>query len=356
MSSTSPFFTPALALLEALIATPSFSREEGGTAELIASFLTTANIPIERQGHNVWARSRHWDAQKPTLLLNSHHDTVKPVAGWQRDPFTPTWEGEHLYGLGSNDAGGPLVALLAVFAANWQRQDLACNLVVAATAEEEISGSGGIAAILPALGPLDAAIVGEPTQLQMAVAEKGLLVVDAVAQGRAGHAAREEGINAIYRALDDVAKLRQLQLPAVSPLLGPVKFTVTQMEGGRQHNVVPDTCRYVIDIRTNECYTNAEVFALLRQELEAELTARSFRLNSSRIALEHPLVRAGLALGLPYYGSPTLSDQALLPIPSLKLGCGDSARSHTADEYLLRSELAAGIATYQQLLDGLDWG
>lgn len=344
----------AIDLLKKLIATPSFSREEAQAAECVAAFFDAKNIPFQRYLNNLWAKNRHWQAGKPILLLNSHIDTVKPATGWQRDPFHPgVEEDDILYGLGSNDAGGPLVSLLATFAHFYERSDLSVNLVMAATAEEEISGANGIAALLPELGQIDFAIVGEPTQMRMAIAEKGLMVIDGEALGVAGHAAREEGVNAIYIALEDIQLIRNLELERVSPLLGKVKMSVTQIEAGKQHNVVPDSCRFVIDVRTNECYRNEEVFDLLQSKVQSSLKARSFRLNSSGIALEHPLVQSGLQLGLPYFGSPTLSDQALMPFPSLKIGPGDSARSHTADEYIRLSEIRAGIDLYIQLIEGI---
>ena len=340
----------ALALLEQLIETPSFSKEEGATADLIEAFLARQRLAPQRSGHNVWARSTHWKPERPTLLLNSHHDTVRPAAGWQRGPFSPSWEGDRLYGLGSNDAGGPLVCLIAAFGALAHNPDLGCNLVLAATAEEEISGPGGVASILSELGPISCGIVGEPTCLNMAIAERGLVVIDAEAVGQSGHAAREEGINALYLALDDIQRLRQYQFPKVSPMLGPVKISVTQIEAGTQHNVVPDRCRFVLDVRVNEYYRNEEVVACLQAISGASLRARSLRLQSSYISTDHPLVRSGLAMDLPTYGSPTLSDQALLPFDTLKLGPGDSARSHTADEYICRNELMAGYEVYLQLI------
>lgn len=344
----------AIDLLKNLIATPSFSREEALAAECVAAFFDAKNIPFQRHLNNLWAKNRHWQEEKPVLLLNSHIDTVKPATGWQRDPFHPgVEEGDILYGLGSNDAGGPLVSLLATFVHFYERSDLSVNLIMAATAEEEISGANGIAALLPELGQIDFAIVGEPTQMRMAIAEKGLMVIDGEARGVAGHAAREEGVNAIYIALEDIQLIRNLELERVSPLLGKVKMSVTQIEAGKQHNVVPDSCRFVIDVRTNECYRNEEVFDLLQSKVQSSLKARSFRLNSSGIALEHPLVQSGLQLGLPYFGSPTLSDQALMPFPSLKIGPGDSARSHTADEYIRLSEIRAGIDCYIQLIEGI---
>lgn len=348
--------TEALQLLQQLIAIPSFSREENGTADILERFFREREIPCTRFKHNLWARNRHWDDDKPVVLLNSHHDTVRPAAGWTRDPFLPTLEGDRLYGLGSNDAGGCLVSLIAAFRYFYEKEDLPFNLLLAATAEEEISGPNGIAALLPELPPLAMGIVGEPTQLRMATAEKGLMVIDAEAHGRAGHAARDEGINALYLALEDIDRLRALQLEKVSPQLGPVKVTVTQIEAGHQHNVVPDRCRFVIDVRTNECYSNQEVFDLIDRATRSQLTARSFRLNSSGIAEGHPLVRSGQKLGMDTFGSPTLSDQALMPFPTVKLGPGDSARSHSADEYVGTEEIAAGIDTYIRLLEELSRG
>jgi acetylornithine deacetylase len=340
----------SIQLLQQLIQTPSFSREEEQTAELIHRFFQKNNILCHRAGNNLWAFNQHYTEEKPTILLNSHHDTVQPVQDWKRDPFKPSLEGDYLYGLGSNDAGGPLVSLLATFVHFYGKKDLPFNLVMAATAEEEISGSNGIASILDQLGEIEAAIVGEPTSLDMAIAEKGLMVIDGEAKGKSGHAAREEGINAIYIALQDIDWIRKHQFEKVSPLLGPVKMSVTQINAGYQHNVVPDSCQFVIDLRSNECYSNQELFAILQEHTQSELKARSFRLNSSGIPLEHPLVKAGVKMGMTTYGSPTLSDQALIPYPSLKLGPGDSARSHTADEYIKLSEIKSGIEVYIQLL------
>ncbi len=342
----------ALELLCSLIAVPSFSREEDRTADLLEAFLKKEGVVTQRLGNNVFARSAVWNPDKPVLLLNSHHDTVRPVAGWTRNPFQPEMESGRLYGLGSNDASGSLVALLLVFILHYREQNLPVNLLFAASAEEEISGSNGIAAILPELGAIDAAIVGEPTKMQMAVAEKGLMVVDATAKGRAGHAAREEGLNAIYIAMDDIAFLREAVPERVSTLLGKVKCTVTQIEAGTQHNVVPDRCSFVIDVRTNELYSNAEILVWLQDHLKSELKARSLRLNSSRISVDHPLVQSGLRLGLSCFGSPTLSDQALMPFPSVKLGCGDSARSHTADEYIGIQEIEEAIDVYSEMIRG----
>jgi len=344
----------AIPLLQKLIETPSLSRQEDQTADLLVAFLRKHKKNPKRSGNNVWVLSDQWDSRKPTLLLNSHHDTVKPVDGWQRDPYRATLEGERLYGLGSNDAGASLVSLLATFLHLDQGSDLPFNLVWAGTAEEEISGPNGIASVFSDLPDPDVALVGEPTGMQLAVAEKGLMVIDGKATGKAGHAAREEGINALYLAMDDIQAIRNYGFDRVSPLLGPTKATVTQVQAGHQHNVVPDTCTFVVDVRTNELYSNQEVHQLLQEAVGSTLTPRSYRLNSSRIDVDHPLVRSGKAMGLSTYGSPTLSDQALISIPSLKMGPGDSARSHTADEYIDLTEIREGIKTYVALLTSTD--
>jgi acetylornithine deacetylase len=345
-------FQQTISLLQSLISTPSFSREEDKTADIIEGFLQTRGIVTQRQGNNIWAKNAFYAEGSPTILLNSHHDTVKPVKAWTRDPFAADIVDGKLYGLGSNDAGGSLVALIATFCHFFDKK-LPFNLVLLASAEEEISGRGGVEAVLPNLPPIDVGIVGEPTLLQMAIAEKGLMVMDAVAHGKAGHAAREEGINAIYIALQDIEYLRHFQFDKKSNFLGAVKLSITQIEAGTQHNVVPDECRFVVDVRTNECYTNTEVWEILQKNVKSTLTPRSTRLNSSKIALEHPLVRKGLDLGLTHYGSPTLSDQALMPFPTLKIGVGDSARSHTADEFIYIAEIEKGIELYKQLLTGI---
>jgi len=348
-----PATTIAVELLKQLVAAPSFSREEDITARILEDFFRERHIPLERKGNNIWVRSRYWKEDRPTLLLNSHHDTVRPAKAWTRTPFQPQIEDGKLYGLGSNDAGGCLVSLISAFLHFYEARELPVNLVLAATAEEEISGANGIASVVPELGELWAGIIGEPTLLQMAVAEKGLMVIDAEAQGKAGHAAREEGINAVYVALEDIEWLRRHRFERVSPRLGPVKVSVTQIEAGHQHNVVPDRCTFVIDVRTNELYSNQEAFEILQQNTKSELRPRSFRLNSSRIEEDHPLVQSGQQLDLTVFGSPTLSDQALLRIPTLKIGPGDSARSHTADEFIFLEEIEQGIRTYIQLIEGV---
>jgi acetylornithine deacetylase len=353
MPELSQLAEAAIELLIRLIRTPSFSREEDQTAALLESFLHAQGAAPQRTGHNVWAVNRHFDSAKPTVLLNSHHDTVKPGASWTYDPFGAVLEGDRLTGLGSNDAGASAVSLLATFLHFHERADLPFNLICAITAEEEISGAGGVRSILPQLGKIDLGIVGEPTQMDMAIAEKGLVVLDCVAHGRTGHAARDEGENALYKAVQDIEWIRQYRFPEVSPLLGPVKMTVTQVQAGSQHNVVPDRCHFVVDVRTNEFYSNHDVVHLVQQHIGAEVTPRSMYLNSSRIAPEHPLVRRGMALGRRAFGSATLSDQAMMPFPTVKMGPGDSARSHTPDEYILLSEIRDGIRGYVELLEGL---
>jgi acetylornithine deacetylase len=339
----------AVDLLIRLIKTPSFSREETGTATLIQAFLEAHGVAAQRQQNNVWAVSAHFDAGKPTILLNSHHDTVKPGAGWQDDPFGAVLEGDKLTGLGSNDAGASAVSLLAAFL-YFQDKPNTFNLICAITAEEEISGANGIRSVLPIFGKIDLGIVGEPTGMNLAIAEKGLIVLDGTAHGKTGHAAREEGENALYKALDDIQWLRGFQFPEVSPLLGPVKMTVTQISAGTQHNVVPDRCQFVVDVRTNELYQNQEIVDIIRANVQSEIVPRSTHLNSSRISENHPLVRKGVAMGKTVYGSPTLSDQSMMPFETLKMGPGESARSHTPDEFILVSEIRAGIRDYIELL------
>jgi len=343
--------TEAIALLKQLIATPSFSKEEDNTADIIDQFLDKRGIKTRVHLNNIWARNKFFDESKPTILLNSHHDTVKPNKGYTLDPFTPLERDGKLFGLGSNDAGGPLVSLITAFLYYYSMTGLKYNLIIAATAEEEISGNNGVEALLPHLGQIDCGIVGEPTEMQMAVAEKGLMVLDCVAQGKAGHAARDEGENSIYKALKDVEWLQSYQFEKVSPLLGPVKMSVTVIETeNKAHNVVPSQCKFIIDTRVNELYTFEEVLSTIRANVKSEIRPRSTRLRSSSIALGHPLVKAGVELGRTYYGSPTTSDKALMPFPALKMGPGDSARSHTADEYIYIDEIKEGIELYIKLL------
>jgi acetylornithine deacetylase len=343
----------AVTLLKELISTPSFSGEESFTATLIQCFLQNRWVETHRKLHNVWAFNRFYDAAKPTILLNSHHDTVKPNLQYTRDPFEALVAGDKLYGLGSNDAGGCLVSLLAAFLHFYNRRDLSYNLCYAATAEEETSGENGLKLILPELGHLDFAIVGEPTLMNMAVAERGLMVLDCVATGKAGHAAREEGDNAIYKTLQDIEWFSNFVFPKVSDTLGPVKMSVTTINAGSQHNIVPGSCSFTVDIRLTDAYTYEEVLQIIRQHVDCDVTPRGFYLKPSVINISHPVVQAGVALGCNTYGSPTTSDQALLNIPSVKLGPGDSARSHMSDEYIFISEIQHGIKVYTQLLETL---
>ena len=347
------YTSEALTLLQSLIGIPSISREEDAAADFLQNYIEESGIMTGRSGNNVWCISPMFNTSKPTILLNSHIDTVKPVNGWRRHPFTPKHENGKLYGLGSNDAGASVVSLFQVYrylSATEQKY----NLIFLASCEEEVSGKNGIESVLKQLPPITLGIVGEPTGMQPAIAEKGLMVLDVVAYGRSGHAARNEGENAIYKMLPDVEWFRTHKFPKESSLLGPVKMTVTQINAGTQHNVVPDTCSAVVDIRTNECYSNEELFEEIKKHIGSEAKARSFRLNSSCIPVDHPIVKRAIELGKEPFGSPTLSDQALMPFPSLKIGPGKSSRSHTADEFIMINEIEEAIDFYIKLLDGLN--
>jgi acetylornithine deacetylase/succinyl-diaminopimelate desuccinylase-like protein len=343
----------AINLLEQLIAIPSFSKEEDKTALILEGFFKQHEIPTERKGNNVWVRNKYFKAGLPTVLLNSHHDTVRPNTAYTRDPFHAEIIDGKLYGLGSNDAGGPLVCLVLTFLHFYEQKNLKFNLVLAASAEEEISGAGGIESIWDLLPAVDFAIVGEPTLCKMAIAEKGLMVLDCTVHGKAGHAAREEGVNAIYEAIKDIEWLRTYKYPKVSPTLGEVKMTTTVIHAGKQHNVVPAECSFTVDVRVTDQYSLEEVVDIIRKNVRASITPRSLRMRSSGIPEDHPLVVAAKNLRIPLYGSPTTSDQALIPVPSVKIGPGDSARSHTADEFIYVAEIVKGIDTYIALLDGL---
>ena len=342
----------ALDLLKKLIATQSFSKEEEQTALLIEDFFKQHQIPYQREQNNIWAFNKFYDESKPTILLNSHHDTVKPNSGYTRNPYESTIEDGKLYGLGSNDAGGPLMALLATFLHFKERTDLPFNILYAATAEEEISGKGGIENIINDLGNVQLAIVGEPTLMQMAVAERGLMVLDGVATGKAGHAARNEGVNAIYLAMKDIEWFRAYQFEKDSEWLGPVSMTVTQINAGTAHNQVPAECTFVVDVRLNEHYPHGEALAIIRQHITSEVKERSTRIKPSFIETTHPLIVAGQALGMSVYGSPTTSDMALMPWKAVKLGPGESARSHSADEFIYLHEIEQGIKGYIDLIEG----
>ena len=340
----------AVGLLCRLIEVPRVSREETAAADMLQAYMQDElGLSTQRLGNNLWSVAPNFDEKKDTLLLNAHIDTVKPVAGWQRNPFKATREGSRIYGLGSNDDGASLVSLLHVFAA-LKEEKTRYNLVFLVSAEEEVSGKDGIESVLPLLPKIDVALVGEPTGMQPAIAEKGLMVLDVTAHGKAGHAARDEGENAIYKALEDIEWFRNYKWEKVSPLLGPVKMTVTIVNAGTQHNVVPDTCTFTVDVRSNECYTNRELFDEIGKNVKSEVKARSFRLGSSSIDVNHPLVQKVIGLGGKPFGSPTLSDQALMPFPSLKLGPGESKRSHSADEFVDFCEIRQAIETYLKLL------
>jgi hypothetical protein len=342
----------ATGVLKSLIAIPSLSRDEEKAADYLQNYIELQGMATGRKGNNVWCLSPMFDLSKPTLLLNSHIDTVKAVNGWRKAPFTPTIESNgKLYGLGSNDAGASVVSLLQVFL-QLCRTTQKYNLIYLASCEEEISGKGGIECVLPELPPISFAIVGEPTEMQPAIAEKGLMVLDVTAYGKAGHAARNEGDNAIYKVLEDIAWFHDYKFEKVSPLLGPVKMSVTQINAGTQHNVIPDRCTFVVDIRSNECYSNQELFAEIQKHISCEAKARSFRLSSSHVEEQHPIVQRAVAMGRVPFGSPTLSDQALMSFPSLKMGPGKSSRSHTADEFIFIQEIEEAIGLYIELLDG----
>jgi acetylornithine deacetylase len=345
---TMQYMNDAVELLKRLISIPSVSRDETAAADVFEQQVSAWGLPARRIGNNILIQEE-LNPHQPTLLLCAHIDTVKPVSTWTRDPFTPVVEDGRLYGLGANDCGGGLVSLLAVYRL-LRGLSLKYNLVYLASCEEEVSGEGGFRLALPELPPIDVAIVGEPTGMQPAIAEKGLMVIDGTAYGKSGHAARNEGVNAIYEALDDLVWLRDYRFKKESPLLGPTKMTVTVLNSGTQHNVIPDECHFVIDVRTNEYYQNEFLFAFLQKHVKSELKARSFRLSSSHIPMEHPLVQRCVEMGMTPFGSPTLSDQALMPFLSLKLGPGESSRSHTADEFICLSEIENAIQTYVQLL------
>ena len=351
MMTQEEYVSDAVDLLKKLIATPSVSRNEKDAADIMEQTIRSYGFEPHREANNIWIIDPHYDESRPTLLLNAHIDTVKPVASWTRNPFSPDVEEGVLYGLGCNDCGGGLCSLLQLFRMLTAKPQQ-YNLIYLASAEEEVSGKDGITRALPLLPHIDLAIVGEPTGMNPAVAEKGLMVLDVIAHGKSGHAARNEGVNAIYEALDDMRWIRDYKFEKVSEFLGPTKMTLTVVNAGTQHNVIPDKCTMLVDIRTNEFYDNEEVYEFICQHLKSEVKAHSFRLKSSRIDPEHPLIKKCVAMGMKPFGSPTLSDQALMHFPSFKLGPGESSRSHSADEFIKISEIADAIAKYKELLDG----
>lgn len=352
MINLTNYTTEATTLLSSLIGIPSISREEEAVANFLQNYIEESGIMTGRSGNNIWCISPNFDLNKPTILLNSHIDTVKPVSGWRKHPFTAKTEDGKIYGLGSNDAGASVVSLFQAYR-YLSATEQAYNLIFLASCEEEVSGKNGIESVLPQLPPIALGIVGEPTDMHPAIAEKGLMVLDVQAHGKAGHAARNEGDNAIYKVLQDVQWFRDFQFEKASSMLGPVKMSVTQINAGTQHNVIPDLCTFVVDIRSNECYSNEELYQEICSHVQSEIKARSFRLNSSHISADHPVVRRAVSMGRTPFGSPTLSDQALMKFPSLKMGPGNSSRSHTADEFILISEIEEAIRMYIELLDGL---
>lgn len=350
VSEISTYAEKAIALLEKLIVTSSMSKQEAETAKILEEYLNQHKVAYHREENNIIAKSKYFDASKPSLLLNSHHDTVKPNAGYSKNPFEAVVEDGKLYGLGSNDAGGCLVSLIQTFL-HFYSLDIPYNIILVASAEEEISGKNGIESLIHLLPNVELAIVGEPTKMQVAVAEKGLMVIDAVVRGKAGHAAREEGENAIYKALEDLNKIQSFEFERISDFLGKTKVSATIIQAGSQHNVVPDLCTYTLDVRVTDSYTLEEALSELRSNLQAELTPRSLRLNSSKVPSNHKVLKVISNLNLIQYGSPTLSDQALIPFPSIKIGPGDSARSHAADEFIHIKEIHEGIEGYINLLN-----
>jgi acetylornithine deacetylase len=353
MSDVAKYISEAIDMLKGMISIPSVSRDEQAVADYFSHQLEGMGIGYRRHGNNIWCVSEHFDIQKPTILLNAHLDTVKPVPAWTKDPFTPEEVNGRIYGLGSNDCGGGVVSLLQVFRI-LSKEEENYNLVYLASCEEEVSGKNGIESVLPLLPKITFAIVGEPTGMQPAIAEKGLMVLDLTAHGKAGHAARNEGENAIYKAMEDIQWFKNHTFPKHTDLLGPVKTTVTIINAGTQHNVIPDTCQFTVDVRSNECYTNEEIYEEIVRNVKSEVKARSFRLSSSGIPESHPFVQRAKAMGRVPFGSPTLSDQALMRFPSLKMGPGESSRSHTANEFIKKSEIEEAIPLYLQLLHGLE--
>ena len=353
MNTISTLTKEAITLLQSLVQTPSLSKQEEDTATIINEFLRRRCSEVNRMKNNVWVKNFHFDDAKPTILLNSHHDTVPANKGYTRNPNDGKIEDDKLFGLGSNDAGGALVSLLATFLNFYSKENLAFNLIFAATGEEEISGTDGIELLYPQLPKIELAIIGEPTQMQMAIAEKGLMVIDCIVTGKAGHAAREEGENAIYKALKDIQWFQTFQFEKVSDLLGPVKMSVTIFNAGLQHNMVPEVCTFTVDIRINELYTHEEILQTISENISCKVVPRSTRIKSSLIPISHPLVKSGISIGRTVYGSPTTSDKALIGCPALKIGPGDSARSHMADEYIYISEIEEGIKICINLLENI---
>ena len=354
MNSLKQIKENSISLLKELIAIPSFSKQEDKSAEKIFNYLNQFSIPTHRKLNNIWTKNKNFNPNLPTILLNSHHDTVMPNESWQEDPFHPVIKDGKLIGLGSNDSGGSLVSLMAVFKYFYEREDLNFNLIYSATAEEENSGLNGIESILSELGEIFFAIVGEPTNNELAIAEKGLMVLDCSAKGKAGHAGRKEGENAIVNAIADIEWFHSYKFAKESALLGPVQMTVTIIKAGNQHNIIPDKCNFTVDIRSTDLYTNEEILEIVRKHIKSDVKPRSMRLKPSRIEQDHPIVQSALKINIPLIGSPTTSDQAVIPFRSVKIGPGRSERSHTADEFIYLDEIKDGIQKYIQLLEQLN--
>ncbi|MDR0795268.1 MAG: M20 family metallo-hydrolase [Tannerella sp.] len=343
----------AIDLLRGMIIRPSFSREESEVANFLQTQWEKEGHKVNREGNNLWMIAPGFDAARPTILLNSHIDTVRPVSGWERDPFSPKGDGDYLFGLGSSDSGASVVSLYQAFVI-LSAQNQPYNLIYVASAEEEISGEYGVEYVLNYLPPITFGIVGEPTGMHPAIAEKGLMVLDCICHGVSGHAARNEGVNAILLAIQAINSLNDISFPQQSDFLGPVKMTTTMIKAGVQHNVIPDRCEFTVDVRSNEYYSNEKIYTTIKNHLDCEVISRGFRMNSSGIDPNHPFVQRAIMLGKKPYGSPTLSDQSLMHFPTVKIGPGDSARSHTADEYILFSEISEAIELYVRLLDRIN--
>ena len=345
-------FYDAIDLLKGMISRPSFSGKETSVADFLQSQWEKAGHKVHRKANNLWCIAPGFDSVRPTILINSHIDTIQPVAGWDKDPFAPEEEDDYLYGLGSNDAGASVVALYEAFVLLSAKKQ-PYNLIFLASGEEEISGKNGVECVLDELPPITFGLVGEPTAMQPAIAEKGLMVLDCISRGISGHAARNEGVNAIVKAINDISWFHNYTFPKRSDLLGPVKMTTTLIKAGTQHNVIPDCCEFTVDIRSNEFYSNDELYRAIKEQVTCEVVSRGFRLNSSRLDLDHPFVQRAVMLEKTPFGSPTLSDQALMNFPTVKIGPGDSSRSHTANEFIRPSEIREAIDLYVKLLDQL---
>ncbi|XMD35028.1 MAG: M20 family metallo-hydrolase [Candidatus Karelsulcia muelleri] len=340
-------------LLKKLINTPSISKEEQKTAEIIEFFFIKYNFFPKRKYNNIWIENNNYENDKYTILLNSHHDTIQPSYGWKTDPFLAKEDGNKIIGLGSNDAGGSVVSLIATFIYINSLPKFKYKLILLISAEEEIRATRGVESILCYLGKINLGIIGEPTKMQLAIAEKGLIVLDCLSIGQTGHAARDEGINALYIAINDIRWLKNYIFEKKSDILGNIKLTVTKIQCGIQRNVIPDTCYFTVDIRTNEIYSQEEILYIIKKNIYSKILSSSYRLKSSSIDPNHKIVNLAKRLNIKIFGSPTLSDQSVMNFPTVKIGVGDSSRSHTPNEYILLSEIESGIDFYLKLL--LNW-